>query len=562
MKKLTAIVLAVTLMMVQPINATSYIEPSIGDYISLGTYEGRSLTWQIVHKANGGQGVLSSAEIVDYMAYDSAEAAGTNGREIYGSNAYANSNIHEWLNSDGVRVTYSTTAPTIETVAPRMDIEDHVDYGVTDSYKGFLYGFTEKEKRALIEKTVPVYKSIEDDIFTETSMFSHVASGYFQDSLVTLAGGRYELISARVLLLSAEEIQTYIVDNDLSITRSYQNNDPDYYWLRNPDGVTGSLVGCITYSGNIGVNTANYAAVGVVPSISINIADYPVISGDGSKNSPYVLDFTNSEPITSLLSADVLSAIEAEVVAYGQQLVNDTTIESYEAVVRNIEASIEMSSDPYKYRKAYNYYLSVHNVSLHRSLFLESPLLTIIEAKEVKNYSDIAGLDTTELEAVNVLTQMGIIEGYPDGSLNPAGTITRAEMAKMLTLTTQKMDRTLTRAFNDVGYGDWFYEYVENAKLYGYINGYGDGSFKPNLRVTYDETSAMISRVLTASYGYYRSDETINEAPYVASWAQEYVSLLKDVSVYESLETYNGGKPVKRIDVIVALAALVERIYQ
>ena len=40
--------------------------------------------------------------------------------------------------------------------------------------------------------------------------------------------------------------------------------------------------------------------------------------------------------------------------------------------------------------------------------------------------------DIQAKDAVNMLTSLGVIEGYEDGSFNPDGTVTRAEMAKMI----------------------------------------------------------------------------------------------------------------------------------
>ena len=40
--------------------------------------------------------------------------------------------------------------------------------------------------------------------------------------------------------------------------------------------------------------------------------------------------------------------------------------------------------------------------------------------------------DIQAKDAVNMLTQLGVIEGYEDGSFNPDGVVTRAEMAKMI----------------------------------------------------------------------------------------------------------------------------------
>ncbi len=95
--------------------------------------------------------------------------------------------------------------------------------------------------------------------------------------------------------------------------------------------------------------------------------------------------------------------------------------------------------------------------------------------------------------AVSTMTSAGIVNGYPDGTFRPNAPITRAEMAKIIALFA-KLDKTADR-FPDTA-GHWAEAYIRLAAGNGWIEGYPDGSFRPDRSITRAETVTMIDRVL------------------------------------------------------------------
>lgn len=95
--------------------------------------------------------------------------------------------------------------------------------------------------------------------------------------------------------------------------------------------------------------------------------------------------------------------------------------------------------------------------------------------------------------AVSTLTNMGIIKGYTDGTFRPNADITRAELATIIARFA-KLDVN-TKTFSDIN-GHWAQKSIELAAGNGWINGYTDGSFRPNKSIIRAETFAMINRVL------------------------------------------------------------------
>jgi outer membrane protein assembly factor BamB len=93
------------------------------------------------------------------------------------------------------------------------------------------------------------------------------------------------------------------------------------------------------------------------------------------------------------------------------------------------------------------------------------------------------------------LVGAGVINGYPDGSFKPEFPVTRAEFAKMAVLALSIAQATpATPSFPDLDPKEWYYGYVEGAVKYGLIKGYPDGTFQPQGNITLAEVLTVIVR--------------------------------------------------------------------
>ena len=95
-------------------------------------------------------------------------------------------------------------------------------------------------------------------------------------------------------------------------------------------------------------------------------------------------------------------------------------------------------------------------------------------------------------DAINSLFKDGIINGYPDGTFQPDGEINRAELTKMIVAakTTPGLSE-FSGCFPDVQ-KEWFAPYICYAKSKGWVEGYKDGKFKPDTKVTRVEAVKII----------------------------------------------------------------------
>ena len=110
-------------------------------------------------------------------------------------------------------------------------------------------------------------------------------------------------------------------------------------------------------------------------------------------------------------------------------------------------------------------------------------------------FSDVSA-DKWYNNAVSTLCHMGVLGGYSDGTFRPNAPITRAEFAKIAVSFAQINGSAVYSYFTDVKTTDWFAPYVTAAKDSSLIEGYSDGSFKPENRITRAEACAIVNRVL------------------------------------------------------------------
>lgn len=116
---------------------------------------------------------------------------------------------------------------------------------------------------------------------------------------------------------------------------------------------------------------------------------------------------------------------------------------------------------------------------------------------QTNSYSDVAG-DKWYNNAISTLSNMGIICGYPDGTFRPDAPITRAELTKIAAsfFADPRVAATYDGRFSDVHGAEWYISYLMTAIKKGLIEGYPDGSFRPDRPFTRAETCTIVNRTL------------------------------------------------------------------
>lgn len=98
--------------------------------------------------------------------------------------------------------------------------------------------------------------------------------------------------------------------------------------------------------------------------------------------------------------------------------------------------------------------------------------------------------------AISTLTRMGIIDGYEDGTFRPYSKITRAAFAKIAVGFFETTREEYAGFFTDVDIDAWYTEYVEAAARVGLIQGFRDGTFRPETAITRAQACVIVNRAL------------------------------------------------------------------
>lgn len=99
---------------------------------------------------------------------------------------------------------------------------------------------------------------------------------------------------------------------------------------------------------------------------------------------------------------------------------------------------------------------------------------------------------------LNTADHFAYVQGYPDGTVKPAGNITRAETAAILFRLMDEGSRktyySTTSGFRDVASGSWYNTYVATLNNAGVITDSSNGYFRPNEAITRAELAAMLAK--------------------------------------------------------------------
>ena len=186
-------------------------------------------------------------------------------------------------------------------------------------------------------------------------------------------------------------------------------------------------------------------------------------------------------------------------------------------------------------------------------------VMTLSLAVSASAFKDDKDISDDYAEAVAVLNGMGVFKGYEDGSFQPKGDITRAEVATIIyriyTGDVAKSDKSGMYAtynkFSDMAGASWaagYIGYCANAEL---VKGYPDGTFQPSGKITGYEVLAMILRAI----GYDKNGEFSG-----ADWALNVAKYAEQLGILDNVaKTTNLGAPATRELVAEMLFAGIQK---
>ena len=171
-------------------------------------------------------------------------------------------------------------------------------------------------------------------------------------------------------------------------------------------------------------------------------------------------------------------------------------------------------------------------------------VMTLSLAVSANAFKDDKSISDDYAEAVAVLNGMGVFKGYEDGSFQPKGNITRAEVSaivyRVYTQDVKDAKASMYATYNKfsdmagAGWAQGYIGYCANAEL---VKGYPDGTFKPSGKVTGYEVLAMILRAV----GYDKNGEFSG-----ADWALHVAQTAQQAGVLKNVKGIDLNAPATR----------------
>ena len=178
-------------------------------------------------------------------------------------------------------------------------------------------------------------------------------------------------------------------------------------------------------------------------------------------------------------------------------------------------------------------------LSLVLALVMTMSLVTV--SAGAKDFGDNGDIDYKE--AVDVISALGIVDGYSDGSFRPDGSLTRGAAAKIicnliLGPTTASALSATTAPFKDVPVTNTFAGYITYCSQQGIISGYGDGTFRP----TGSLTGNAFMKMLLGALGYDSSIEGYTGS----NWQVNVVKQAVGIGLDDGNDNFVGSRTVTR----------------
>lgn len=187
--------------------------------------------------------------------------------------------------------------------------------------------------------------------------------------------------------------------------------------------------------------------------------------------------------------------------------------------------------------------VSVNKISVEVDHFTKFAVMAVDEVEDVPvkvdptdtateiKLSDISG-HWAEI-GIKQAVSIGFIKGYVDGTFKPNQTVTRAEFSVMLMNALKPQGAGAELTFTDTGkIGAWAQKAVAQAVQAGIINGYEDGTFRPNAEITRAEMASMLANAMGQSKGEEVTTSFADDKD-IPTWASSSVAYMRQANIMQ-----------------------------
>lgn len=296
---------------------------AVGSKVKFGKYqvnteEAEPIIWTIVAKNHvstpaypSNSVTLHAAEILDLRCFDAEEPSNSNSdRQKYGNNRYSVSNLDQWLNKDAAGGAWYSAAHSADH-SPDTTAGTG-GYGTQYAARpGFLDGFTDDEKAAILSTTIRVVKpSIDggsyEDVVRKVFLPSTTEVGLSNENSIAegAAWGYYTSNTARIGYLTQQ-----CFSNTPSSSKPSSKTTAWYWWLRTPYYSFANFARTVRSDGSLGSRIAYDGGYGVRPAL--NLSSSQLVSDTTDSDGCYTVVFAGTITPPAPATITVPSAITA-----------------------------------------------------------------------------------------------------------------------------------------------------------------------------------------------------------------------------------------------------------
>lgn len=296
---------------------------AVGSKVKFGKYqvnteEAQPIIWTIVAKNHvstpaypSNSVTLHAAEILDLRCFDAEEPSNSNSdRQKYGNNRYSVSNLDQWLNKDAAGGAWYSAAHSADH-SPDTTAGTG-GYGTQYAARpGFLNGFTDDEKAAILSTTIRVVKpSIDggsyEDVVRKVFLPSTTEVGLSNENSIAegAAWGYYTSNTARIGYVTQQ-----CFSNTPSSSKPSSKTTAWYWWLRTPHHSFANIARGVNLDGSLGGNNVYRGNYGVRPAL--NLSSSLLVSDTTDSDGCYTVVFAGTITPPAPATITVPSAITA-----------------------------------------------------------------------------------------------------------------------------------------------------------------------------------------------------------------------------------------------------------
>ena len=421
----------------------------------------------------------------------------------------------------------------------------------------------------------------------------------------TLSNAAYDL--AYMDLVDTQNGNTVVTMGD--------NQSLFIYWPVPEDAAADSEFHVVHYTGMDRENTVDADELsvqdadvktgeGIVDKVTIGDGDQEYVKFTTDSFSPFALVYEKApDPVAKLEVTKTLTKVNGQPYTGGSVSVNDTltytiTVKNGEVALNNVtitdtfngKGDLVFNGYTATENPAGTYTINLGNLEANATVTITATykVLRADASSNLTNTVSVTGTPTdggepttggdTETTPVNPYhppirppvdpdkpelnteDHYAYIVGYEDGSVQPEGDITRAEVAtiffRLLTDESRNEYWSQTNPYSDVSADDWFNNAVSTLTNAGVLDGYEDGTFKPNGNITRAEFATITARFFEATY------DGENLFPDIEGhWAQDYINEAANAGIVNGYEdgTFRPQQYITRAEAVTMVNRTIER---